>query len=840
VSEQEKKHLTPMLSQYQEIKSKYPDTLVFFRLGDFYELFFEDAEIASKALDLVLTGRGSKENRAPMCGVPHHAVSGYIQKLVDLNHRVAIVEQLEDASQSKGLVKRDVVRIITPGTNVETYQDEKRVVRIAALELFANTAYLVACELISGETLAISFRYHIDVLMSELLKYQVKELIGDVEVGSILNEALRHQGITFTPTSYSDAHDEAMDAFKTLNDPSFIKSAMRLSQYLSNTQKKHVQHLKDVIQMDQQLTMWMDYQTSINLELIEALNSDYKKASLYGFLDACETAMGSRLLKQWIVHPLNHLASIQLRQKQIEALMLDFKFFDALQQSLHVCYDVPRIIGRLSLGSANPQDLIRLRITLNQAPKIKAILPSDWFSELNEFDPLQHLSSMLNKALNDEQPIQVKDGNVFKSGYHAELDELRQIQKQGKSWLLEFESKERLRTGIKNLKVGYNRVFGYYLEVSKGNVQFIKEEFNYIRKQTLSNQERYITPELKDMEDKMLHAQERSVRLEEALFLEVISECLQFKTELQVLSDALAYLDVVLSLSLKARQHHWIKPEMHEAYACEIVEGRHPILDANIHYVSNTTSFSESSTVQLLTGPNMGGKSTYMRQVALLFILAQMGSFIPAKHARMPLIDALFTRMGASDDIMAGQSTFMVEMLQANVALQKANKKSLILFDEIGRGTSTYDGMALALAMVEYISSVIQCKCIFSTHYHELTQLDQSISSVENIHVDVYEEGQHVEFLYRIKSGKANRSYGIHVAQLAKLPQAIITRAEKALSELESSKKHVQQSMEVVELIRIPKALERIQDDLAKLDINKTTPLEALKYLDNWKKDSES
>ncbi len=829
-----------MLSQYQEIKANYPDTLVFFRLGDFYELFFEDAEVASKALDLVLTGRGTKENRAPMCGVPHHAVSTYIQKLVDLNHRVAIVEQLEEASQSKGLVKRDVVRIITPGTNVETYQDEKRVVRIASLELFANTAYLVCCELISGETMALSFRYHLDVLMSELLKYQVKELIGDADIESVLKDELEHQNITFTKAIYQDVKEDEMKAFKDLVEPSFIKSATRLSWYLSNTQKKHVQHLKPVIQLDQQATLWMDYQTSLNLELIEALNHDHKKSSLYGFLDACETAMGSRLLKEWILHPLNHLPSIQLRQKQIEALIYDFKLFDGLQQSLALCYDVPRIIGRLSLGSANPQDLIRLRMTLDQAPKIKTILSSDLFANLNQFNPLEQLSSQLGQALNDEQPAQVKEGNVFKAGYNHELDELRLIQKQGKTWLLEFEAKERVRTGIKNLKVGYNRVFGYYLEVSKGNVQFVKEEYGYIRKQTLSNQERYITSELKEMEDKMLHAQERSIRLEEALFQELMGECLTYQTELQDISDVLAHLDVLLSLSIKARQHHWIKPELHEDYACEIIEGRHPILDAKIHYVSNSTTFKPSSTVHLLTGPNMGGKSTYMRQVALLFILAQMGSFIPAKQAQMPLINALFTRMGASDDIMAGQSTFMVEMLQANVALQKADKHSLILFDEIGRGTSTYDGMALALAMVEYISSIIQCKCIFSTHYHELTQLDQSIPSVENIHVDVYEEGAHVEFLYRIKPGKANRSYGIHVAQLAKLPSAIITRAEKALSELESSKKHVQQSMEVVELIRIPKSLERIQEELKNLDINKTTPLEALKYLDNWKKDSES
>jgi DNA mismatch repair protein MutS len=829
-----------MLSQYQDIKANHPDTLVFFRLGDFYELFYEDAEIASKALDLVLTGRGTKDNRAPMCGVPHHAVSNYIQKLVDLNHRVAIVEQLEEAALSKGLVKRDVVRIITPGTNVESYLDEKRIVRLAAMEIFANEVYLILCELISGETLALKFRYHIDTLLSELMKYQVKELIAEIQWEVILKGPLHQQGITFTSTLSNDIQELPQETFNHLSEPSFQKCATRLTQYLATTQKRSVDHLKPVIPLSVQATLWMDYQTTVNLELIEALHNDQRKASLFGFLDACETAMGSRLLKQWILNPLYKLEDIQVRQRQVKTFVNDFKRYDALKQKLSLCYDIPRIVGRLSLGSANPQDMLRLRITLNQVPDIKQHLQVEEFNNLNDFNPLPELAHTLNKALNDEQPSQLKEGNVFKVGYSEELDELRQIQKQGKKWLLDFEVKERLRTGIKNLKVGYNRVFGYYVEISKGNVQLIKEEFGYIRKQTLSNQERYITSELKDMEDKILHAQERSLRLEEALFQHLILECLMYQTDLQKLSDVLAQVDVLLSLSTKARQHHWIQPNLHTGYACHIREGKHPILDTSIHYVSNSTHFEEDSTVHLLTGPNMGGKSTYMRQVALLFVMAQLGSFIPAKEASMPLINALFTRMGASDDIMAGQSTFMVEMLQANIALQKADRHSLILFDEIGRGTSTYDGMALAMAMVEYISSVIQCKCIFSTHYHELTQLDQSIPSVKNIHVEVYEKGSTIEFLYRIKPGKANRSYGIHVAQLAQLPQAIITRAEKALSELESAKKHVQQSMEVVELIRIPKSLERIQEELKQLKIEETTPLEALKYLDNWKKDSES
>jgi DNA mismatch repair protein MutS len=836
VSDQEKKHLTPMLSQYKEIKSKHPDALVFFRLGDFYELFFEDAELASKLLDLVLTGRGSKENRAPMCGVPHHAVTAYIQKLVDLNYSVAMVEQLEDPALSKGLVKRDVVRIITPGTNVEIYQDEKRIVRIASIEVFANQIYLILCELISGETLAISMRNNVEALLSELMKYQVKEVIGDSKWEHTFKATFNQQGIRYTTTESQTQKSSSHPAFESLQEPSFHVSGARLIHYLENTQKQAIKHLKQVQAYIDQSKLFMDYQTSLNLELIEAINNDQRKASLYGFLDVCETAMGSRLLKQWILNPLNHLESIQQRQHQIQTFIDDFKLSDQVQQHLHACYDLSRIVGRLALGSINPQDLLRLKMTLNQAPKLKDLLVSSVFDNLNQFDPLTQLTQNLNQALNEEQPIHIKEGNVFKEGYHLELDELRSIEKLGKNWIIELEAKERLRTGIKNLRVGYNRVFGYYLEVSKGNVHLIKEAYGYTRKQTLSNQERYITSELKEMEDKILHAQERSIRLEEALFQALVETCLRYQDEMQVLSDILAEVDVLLCLSRKARQYHWIKPQLHTGYDCEIIEGKHPILDAKGNYVSNSTTFRQDQTVQLLTGPNMGGKSTYMRQVALLFVLAQMGSFIPAKQARMPLINALYTRMGASDDIMAGQSTFMVEMLQANVALQNADQKSLILFDEIGRGTSTYDGMALALAMVEYISSVLQCKCIFSTHYHELTQLDQSIPSVENIHVEVYEEGTQIEFLYRIKAGKANRSYGIHVAELAHLPSAIIQRAQKALGELESSKRHIQQSMEVVELVRIPKHLERIQEDLDAININETTPLEALKYIDTWKK----
>jgi DNA mismatch repair protein MutS len=832
-------NLTPMLNQYQSLKEQHPDALVFFRLGDFYELFFDDAVVASKLLDLVLTGRGQNENRAPMCGVPYHAASGYIQKLVDLGHRVAIVEQMEDPALTKGLVKREVVRIVSPGTSLSDALDETQSIRVAAVERFANHVYVVMCELISGELLAMRYRMDDALLASELLKYNVKEVLLSDEASLNWGERLRAQGVLMLPRSSTELESAYQNYFDLLEEEPFKRSAGRLIEYLVQTQRRALTHLKPVRYAKLNTSLWMDHQTSINLELVESLHSDQKAASLFWFLNVCETAMGARTLKHWVLNPLNELAAIQSRQRIIEALMDDFKRFDTIKQALAQCYDVERIIGRLALGSANPQDFARLRQTLNHVPQLRAALSDPTFAELIEFNPLNDLSLQLNQALNETMPLWIKEGNVFRSGYNAQLDAYRDAQRKGQTWLMEFEQTERQRTGIKTLKVGYNRVFGYYVEISKAQALLVDESFGYVRKQTLSNQERFITPELKAMEDQILNATDRSLRLEETLFEALIQSTLEYRSELQILAERLATIDALISLAHQAKTHHWVKPELHEGQELVIDEGRHPILDAKAHYVSNSTHFEHAHTVHILTGPNMGGKSTYMRQVALLVILAHMGSFIPAKSARIPLIDAVFTRMGASDDILSGQSTFMVEMDQANVALQNATPRSLILFDEIGRGTSTYDGMAIALAMVEYISTTLKCKCIFSTHYHELTTLEMSHPSVANIHVEVKDRSGDLEFLYRIKPGGADRSYGLNVAKLAKLPNAVLKRAETALKELESSKRTVQQTLEIVELVHIPKSLERIQTELKALDLNQTTPLEALKVLDEWKKDVE-
>ena len=830
--------LTPMLKQYMEVKEANPDALVMFRLGDFYELFFDDAKIASSELNLVLTGRAAGDNqRAPMCGVPHHAAGGYIQKLVDRGFKVAIVEQMEDPSTAVGLVKRDVVKIVTPGTMVDELIEDKDRHYIASIEHFAGNYTLLLCELISGQLELHTIKADSSLLKATILKYQIRELVTSSHLDARSLQVIR--AIPYLTLSYCDEVDidEAyLKQVHKIEDEQKRRVYGRLLQYLLRTQKRSLYHLKEVVDTSTQKFMRMDYSTMLNLELVEALRNQGKNNTLFSFLDQSKTSMGSRLLKDWIMHPLYDLEMILKRQAQIEYLLKDFINYDRLQERLSLCYDVQRLVGRVSFGSANPQDLMRLRQTLNQVPEILSLVEDPIFEPLNKIDPLNELTQILNDALNDECPPTLKDGNIFRTGYHEQLDELRDIQNSGQKWLLAFEAQERERTQIKNLKIGYNRVFGYYIEVSKGNIPMIKDEFMYVRKQTLSNQERFITPELKEMEDKILHAYDRSLKLEQDLFNALIERIRLNLFELQAIADALSHFDVVSALCRIAKDHHYVKPTFHEGFDCVIKEARHPILETKTKYVSNSTEMNQAQMIHILTGPNMGGKSTYMRQLALVIILAQMGSYVPAKKAELPLIDALFTRMGASDDILSGQSTFMVEMIEANTALQNATKDSLVLFDEIGRGTSTFDGMALAQAMVEYLATVVKCKTIFSTHYHELTQLEHSLSQVKNMHVEVFEENNEVTFLYRVKHGRADRSYGVNVARLAHLPNAIIDRAGQLITELESKKRVVQQSMAIVEMVTTPKELQRVEADLKKLDINQTTPLEALAYLDAWKK----
>lgn len=831
--------LTPMMQQYMEVKNQYPDALVMYRLGDFYELFFDDAKIASLELDLVLTGRSAGNNeRAPMCGVPHHAVSSYVQRLVENGHKVCMVEQMEDPATAVGIVRRDVVKVVTPGTVLDEVSDDKTSIRIASLSASAGKYIAVMCELASGETQVLEFPERTFMLRQSLLKYNIRELVLPSDFSEKVRKNLRENtGITISfcdaqqiPEAYEENISEITDSVKR-------STYGRLLQYLDTTQKRSLRHLQLVEDDHREQWMEMDFSTLQNLELVSPARTSSKSETLLSFLDQCQSSMGSRLLRKWIEQPLNYLPAIHQRQNQVTFLVENFMVRDSLRTSMRNCYDVERLIAKVAFGSANPQDCLRLQKTLTQLPIIlDSLRQSAAYTSLISIDRCTDLLNTLNSALNENPPALLKDGGVFKEGYNATLDDYRKIQKSGKQWLLDFENQEKERTQIKNLRIGYNRVFGYYIEVSKGSVALIRDEFEYTRKQTLANAERYITPQLKEKEDAILHAEERSIRLETELFKELIDTITLYLAKLQKIAKTLANVDVIQALAMLSQNSGYVLPKFHEGRNLEILEGRHPILEAKTRYIPNNCKLSEETPIDIITGPNMGGKSTYMRQVALIIVLAQMGCYVPADKASLPLIDKIFTRMGASDDIMQGQSTFMVEMTEANLALQNATQDSMIFFDEIGRGTSTYDGMALAQAMLEYIATVVKCKTLFSTHYHELTNLDQSLPQIKNVHVEVHEEGESVTFLYRIKNGRSDRSYGVNVARLAKLPPAILQRANTLLKELESKKRVVQQTMEIVEMVTIPKPLAEIQESLAKIDPDNMTPMEALRYISEWKR----
>lgn len=825
-------NLTPMLKQYMEIKQAHLDCLVMFRLGDFYELFFDDAKTAAYELDLVLTARSAGQNqKAPMCGVPYHAASSYIQRLVDKGYKVAIVEQTEDPKQAVGIVRREVVKIVTPGTMVDELLEDKDHHYLASLEIFANQAVLALCELVSGKTVLTRFPYQPNQLKSSLMQYQIKELVCSETLAVRLSEELDTSGLQLSVEKDAALKDQFIALFKT--EEEIVQRAFgRLLNYAISTQKRSFDHIQALSQ--ETATVKMDYASILNLELIEPLRQQAKHDTLFDFLDHCQTSMGSRLLKQWMMKPLADLSAIEVRQRQSRYFMNHYQDHAHLIEHLKQCYDMERLVGKIALKSASASDVHRLRVTLNQLPELISALNDSVFDSLKNLNQCETIRQDLNNALQEE--ISYKhDGPIFKQGVHPDLDEYRSIERDGRKWLLAFEQKERERTDIKNLKVGYNRVFGYYIEVSKGNIPLVKDEYGYIRKQTLSNQERFITEELKEMEDKLLHASERATQLERALFEELLEKLNGYLSAFQKIAGFIASLDVLQAFAAVSKLEHYVLPEMHDGFDCEIIEGRHPLLEKQGDYVANHCRFEKAQSIHLLTGPNMGGKSTYMRQIALSFILAHIGMHVPAKKARIPLIDALFTRMGASDDILEGQSTFMIEMIEANYALQNATERSLIFFDEIGRGTSTFDGMALAQSMLEYVTKHIQCKMIFSTHYHELTRMEEDFPLILNEHVEVSETDGHVTFLYKVKKGKANRSYGINVARLAHLPDEVLYRAHQLLKELESNKRVIQQGMDIIPMETISPKLKQIERELKALEINETTPLEALAYLNAWK-----
>lgn len=839
------KNYTPMMQHYLKMKEENPDAILFYRLGDFYEMFFDDAKLVSQELDLVLTGRSAGvEEKVPMCGVPFHAANSYISRLVKKGYKVAICEQLEDPSNAKGLVDRGIVKIVTPGTYMDSTMDAKTTNYMASCDISSFEITVVYCELSTGELKYQTLQRSLVALQKALLEQNVSELVCPMAMDKKWMSALEEmETILISKHKKSSVDSQDLPLLNGIESESLKEAFALLMAYLKDTQKQHIDHFLPIESMDKDKVLVMDYETKNHLELVSSQSTNAKAESLWSFMDKCQSAMGSRLLKRWIEYPLIDAKKIAKRQAAIKDLKENFMLRENLKEHLVYVYDMERLASRMAYGSASPRDVLQLVATLEHAkPILDLAISLDSYPEFSQVPDCQELYNEIKNAIVENPPLTLKEGGVFNDGYNQELDEVRRIAKKGKDFILELEAKERERTGVKSLKVGYNRIFGYFIEVRNGNLSNIKDEFGYHAKQTLANATRFVTQELKEKEEQILHAQETKVKLEQSLFNDLLLRIKKDLFDLHACAQALSTIDVLVSLAILASEKGYVCPVFHPGYNVNVVEGKHPILDDRMkkkRYVSNDWKMSEDEHVQLITGPNMGGKSTYMRQNALLVVMAQMGSFIPAKTAELPIFDRIFTRIGASDDILTGKSTFMVEMMEANAALCYATKHSLILFDEIGRGTATYDGMALAQAMLEYIDEAIGAKTLFSTHYHELTDLEKEHPSMHNVHVDVREEKNEIEFRYRIIDGKADKSYGINVARLAHLPKVVLDRAAQLLTNFENqdNNQNYQPSLFVMEQVQPEKS--KLLQQLQELDIDSMTPRDALDCLYELKKLSE-
>lgn len=844
---------TPMMRQYLTIKANYQDAFLFFRLGDFYEMFFDDALKASQILEITLTGReGGGTEKIPMCGVPYHSASGYIETLIDKGYKVAICEQVEDPKTTKGMVKREVVQLISPGTVMdEKGLKEKENNYISALYSDGDARFGFAyCDLSTGELKATTLQAETNKLLNELTTLSAKELIVDSANQALLPNNLKEElGLTISLEESTTLQADYQHLVDGEWREAERKAIAKLITYLAESQKRDLGHLQQAVHYETSHFMKMDYYSKRNLELSESNRGKGKQGTLLWLLDHTKTAMGGRLLKQWIDRPLIDKEIITQRQDDVAAFIHAFFERMDLVEHLKNVYDLERLAGRVAYGNVNARDLIQLRNSLYQIPKIKAILASIESDSLqtlaHKLDPCEELMTILEQAIIDSPPISIREGGIIKDGYNEQLDTYRDASRNGKSWIAELESKEREITGIKSLKVGFNRVFGYYIEVTRANTHHLPEG-RYERKQTLTNAERYITPELKEKEKLILEAEEKSVELEYQLFIEVREQVKTFIHRLQALAKLVSEIDCLQSFAEVSEKNHFIRPVLSETGELSVKQGRHPVVERVMgaqSYVANDCQMDDDREILLITGPNMSGKSTYMRQVALTAICAQIGCFVPAEEATLPIFDQIFTRIGAADDLIAGQSTFMVEMLEARNAIVNATKDSLILFDEIGRGTATYDGMALAQAIIEYIHENVKAKTLFSTHYHELTVLDQELASLANIHVSAVEENGKVVFLHKIKEGPADKSYGIHVAQLAELPADLIKRASQILAELEAEKEQtapqvekteedMQLAMFQIEDIPAPKKSDSdLRKEIAQLNLMQMTPMEAMNVL---------
>ncbi len=868
--------LTPMMKQYMQTKEEYKDCILFYRLGDFYEMFFDDALTASKELEITLTGKNcGLEERAPMCGIPYHAVDSYLNRLVSKGYKVAICEQVEDPKTAKGIVKREVIRVVTPGTNLDTQGlDETKNNYIMCIVYMADRYGLSIADVTTGEYLVTELDSQTK-LMDELYKFMPSEIVcneafymSGLDLDDLKNRL--HMAIYSLEAWYFDdalCRETLQEHFKVASlegigladcECGTIASGALLK-YLEETQKNSLSHMSRLTRYATGNYMVLDSATRRNLELVETLREKQKRGSLLWVLDKTKTAMGARTLRKYVEQPLIDKASIVKRLDAVAELKDNAICREEIREYLNPVYDLERLVGKITYQSANPRDLIAFQNSLSMLPSVKYILKdmeSDLLKEIyEELDPLEELCDLVERAILEEPPLAMKEGGIIRDGYNEEVDRLRKAKSEGKNWLADLETKEREKTGIKNLRIRYNKVFGYYLEVTNSFKELVPDY--YTRKQTLANAERYIIPELKELEDTILGAEDKLCALEYELYCEVRNTIAAELTRIQRTAKAVAKLDVIASLALVAERNNYVRPKINEKGVIDIRDGRHPVVEKmipNDMFIANDTYLDDKKQrISIITGPNMAGKSTYMRQAALIVLMAQLGSFVPASSANIGLVDRIFTRVGASDDLASGQSTFMVEMNEVANILRNATSKSLLILDEIGRGTSTFDGLSIAWAVVEYISNskLLGAKTLFATHYHELTELEGKINNVNNYCIAVKEKGDDIVFLRKIVKGGADKSYGIQVAKLAGVPEPVINRAKEIVEELvtaditgkvkdiavqgNDTKKKPQKKLDEVDLTQFS-LFDTVKDDdvlneLKELDISHMTPMDAMNKL---------
>ena len=834
-SEVDREKLSPMMLQYMEIKDNYEDTIIFFRLGDFYEMFFDDAILASRELELTLTGKqAGLDERVPMCGIPHHAYSGYVDTLIEKGYKVAICEQMEDPKLTKGMVKREVIQVVTRGTRLDNRLDSKSNNYIASIYDFNYCYGISFTDITTGEFYAEIVDKDDYSVIREVVRNNFNEVIvNDLMDRNLVNTLRTNYNILVTITKDEEKSELYSYIYDDVEDERIITTIKHLLSYITTTKKQTLTHLQKVEIIKSGDHLLFDGNTKKNLELTETIRMGDRMYSLFWLLDKNKTAMGSRYLKYNIENPLTSRKELERRYDFVEKLSTEFILRDDLIKELNEVYDLERLASRVSYGNLNAKDLLQLKSSLYHLPNIKKIL-----DELNydkELETLDDIYTLLEESISLDAPFTIHEGGLIKSGYNKELDELREIKSGSKDFILTLEKEEKERTGIKNLKVGYNKVFGYYIEISKSNIPLVKDEFGWNRKQTLANCERFTTPLLKEKENIILGAEEKIINLEYKLFMDVREVVKRYITNLQNISKIISEVDMLQSFSIVTDSNKYVRPNIVDDRSIKLIDCRHPVVEKVMKdkYIPNDIVMDKNTDILLITGPNMAGKSTYMRQCAITIIMAQIGCFVPCKSCSMPIFDKIFTRIGASDDLVSGESTFMIEMKEAEYAISEATENSLILFDELGRGTATYDGMALAQAILEYIHNKIKAKTMFSTHYHELTVLDAKLKRLKNVHVSAIEEDGNITFLHKVKNGSVDKSYGIHVASLAGLPKDLIDRSRVILKDFEKQNvkesKYMQTSL--FDEVKEEPEENKIEKEIKNINPLEMTPIDAINFL---------